>query len=117
MALPQIVWGATALLFTPLGTYLGKRYGNRSMLVAASVLTSVSLLGMAYTHNYWVMLVSRGLMAACFGIVSILAVVHLSQWSTAKVMGVFLSSLAGASVCASVVGGALSDKFTYHYVF
>ena len=27
MALPQIVWGATALLFTPLGTYLGKHYG------------------------------------------------------------------------------------------
>lgn len=117
MALPQIVWGATALLFTPLGTYLGKHYGNRVMLVAASVLTSVSLFGMAYTHDYWVMLVSRGLMAACFGIVSILAVVHLSQWSTAKVMGVFLSALAGASVCASVVGGALSDKFTYHYVF
>ena len=47
MALPQIVWGATALLFTPLGAYLGKKYGNRAMMAAASILTSVSLLGMA----------------------------------------------------------------------
>lgn len=117
MALPQMVWGFSALVFTPFGMVIAKKYGNRNVLLYSAAFTWLALMMTAFIDNYWVMLVARSLMAASYGSVAIVAVIYLSQKGGAKSVAVFLSSLAAASICGSVLGGALAEQYTYSQVF
>lgn len=72
---------------------------------------------LAFVHNYWLMLVARSLMAICYAVVTIVAIIYLSKSGSAKNIGVFLSALAGASVCANVLGGTLADMISYTQIF
>jgi predicted MFS family arabinose efflux permease len=116
MGLPQMVWGLTALIATPFGYFFADKFGKKRGLIIASVLTAVAIAVMAMTNNYWVMLLSRAVMAGSYGVVSIIAVLHLSRSGKASSVAVMLSALAGASICGNAAGGLLTEYFSFRLI-
>lgn len=118
MAMPQVVWGFSALVATPYGWLLAKKIGNKNVLLASSGLTAVALLVTGLTDNYWVMLLCRALMSAGYGVVSIVAVIYLaSKGAKASVMAVLLTAVATSSICGNSIGGLLTVHLSYSQIF
>lgn len=113
MALPQILWGILALIGTPLGLWLNRELGARHTFLIASILTTLALLSMGSTENYWEMLVYRGVNALCMGIVAVVAVLVLFREASVIRLNVFLSAVASGSICANVLGGWVAKEVGY----
>ncbi|KVP96968.1 hypothetical protein WJ97_14200 [Burkholderia ubonensis] len=117
-ALPQVVWGLSALLATPLGWLVAKRLGNRRVLQASTLMTAAALALTATSDNYWVMLACRAVVSAGYGLVNIVAVMYLAERGiNAKNLSVLLVAIAISSICGNSLGGLLVTWLSYEQMF
>lgn len=117
-ALPQVLWGLSALIATPGGWLLAKKIGSKKVLVLSAAVTAAALAATAASGNYWVMLVSRSLVSAGYGIVNIVAVMYLSgKGLSARNVSVLLAAIATSSICGNSLGGLLAGHLSYGEIF
>jgi predicted MFS family arabinose efflux permease len=117
-ALPQVVWGLSALLATPVGWLVAKRIGYRNALLGSALLTAAALALTAASDNYWVMLASRAVVSAGYGLVNIVAVMYLAERGiNAKNLAVLLAAIATSSICGNSIGGLLVTSLSYAQMF
>ena len=112
-AIPQMLWAVMALFGTPLGFYIFRRYGEKSAYLTSVILATVSLLVMASSSNYWLMLACRCTHALGVGIISYSALVSLSKKGSVSELGVFLGAVASGAICATVLGGEVAHLSSY----
>ena len=117
-ALPQVVWGLSALLGTPVGWLVAKRIGYRNALLGSALMTAGALALTAASDNYCVMLACRALASASYGLVNIVAVMYLAERGiNAKNVAVLLAAVAISSICGNSIGGLLVSSLSYAQMF
>lgn len=114
-ALPQMVWGAMALVGTPLGFVLLKRWGEKTTLALCALMATGALALLALWPHYYAMLVSRGVHAVAVGILSYVALVSLARKGSVSELGIFLGGVAAGAICAMVLGGAVAHAVGFSW--
>jgi len=118
MALPQIVWGLSALIATPYGWLLARKIGKKKVLMLSAVASAAALVATGMTDSYWVMLLCRSVVSIGYGIANIVAVIYLSNKGVkATVMSVLLCAIATSSICGNAIGGLLTSFLSYSEIF
>ncbi|KVP39551.1 MFS transporter [Burkholderia ubonensis] len=117
-ALPQITWGLSALLATPLGWLVAKRSGKRHVLLGSALMTAGALALTASSDNYWLMIACRAVASAGYGLVNIVAVMYLAERGLgARNFSVLLAAIAISAICGNSLGGLLVTWLSYGEVF
>lgn len=111
MALPQIVWGLSALIATPYGYRLSGKLGAPKVLARAALFTALATIVMGSTSNYWIMLLCRSVIAGAYGTIAIVGTLYLNSIGKASAIAILLTAIASASIAGNAIGGLAAQFF------
>lgn len=113
MALPQVVWGFSALVATPYGYKLSNRLGAPTVLTGAVLLATLATIVMGVTNSYWTMLLCRSAIAAAYGTIAIVGIIYLNNRGKASTTAILLTAIASASIAGNALGGWTTQIFDH----
>lgn len=105
MALPQIVWGLSALIATPYGYKLSNKLGAPTVLARAALFAALATVIMGTSNNYWIMLLCRSVIASAYGTIAIIGTIYLNSRGKASTIAILLTAIASASIVGNAIGG------------
>lgn len=121
-----VTWVATAyfiptVVFMPLQTYLGQRWGLRRMYVIGLLTLSVGAFGSALAPNFGWLLASRVLQgvgwSGLYPLALILIRVHYPAHRQGAVTGIYESAVGAATIVGPIVAGALVEYWNWPSVY
>jgi len=111
MALPQIVWGLSALIATPYGYKLSNKLGAPTVLARAALFSALATVIMGISDNYWIMLLCRSVIAGAYGTIAIIGTLYLNSRGKASTIAILLTAIASASIAGNAIGGLTAQFF------
>ncbi len=123
----SLVWVVNAYMLTfggflLLGGRLGDLYGQRRLFLAGLVLFTLASLACGLANSQWLLIVARAVQGVGGAVVSAIALSLIMNLFTepgerARAMGVYGFVCAGGGSIGVLLGGVLTDAFTWHWIF
>lgn len=123
----SLVWVVNAYMLTfggflLLGGRLGDLYGHRRLFIAGIALFTTASLGCGLARSQETLIVARAVQGIGGAIVSSVALslimtLFTEPASRAKAMGVFGFVMAGGGSLGVLLGGVLTNTFSWHWIF
>ncbi|MEI7610110.1 MAG: MFS transporter, partial [Rhodospirillaceae bacterium] len=107
IGLPYLSWGLAVIAATTFGTVLNHRFSPRTVFVAGCGLAVAASLLMAVATTLYQVILFRALTGAATGIVTLAALIFVTQNAPAKGQARSMAAFVGASVAGSIGGSAL----------
>ena len=121
ISLPYLSWGLAVIAATTFGNVLNHRFSPRTVFVAGCGLAVAASLLMAAATTLYQVILFRALIGAATGIVTLAALVFVTQNAPAKGQARSMAAFVGASVAGSIggnaLGGILAGAAGYRPVF
>ncbi len=116
-----IAYLLAATVTAPIHGYLGDRFGRRRMLLVALGLFVLASIGCALAPSVWALVAMRGLQGCGGGGLMTLAQAligeHVPARERARFQGYFAAMFALSSTLGPVMGGVLTEHFSWRAVF
>ncbi|MGF1734172.1 MFS transporter [Photobacterium satsumensis] len=121
LGLPISIFMFVIAAFTPFAAKLVDRFGQKRLFLLGLIPAIAGYLGCAYATNSMDIVVSRGVTALGYAVITIscqsyIAAVVTSE-NRAKGMAIFVGVLMTATMCGTALGGIIADRIGYQPVF
>ncbi|MGF1703193.1 MFS transporter [Photobacterium makurazakiensis] len=121
LGLPISVFMLVIAVFTPFAAKLVERWGQKRLFLLGLIPAIAGYLGCALATNSLDIVISRGVTALGYAVITISCQSYIAAVVTAenraKGMSIFVGVLMTATMCGTALGGIIADRIGYQPVF